>query len=100
MVPPVQRMQLSHHTSYRTLFLPSSQFGIPWTGGNPKLVPINAWLPGKFGIPWTGGNPKHFAGETASRARAVGALAGCFTYEPPPGVAWNGGDGLSLKKRV
>jgi hypothetical protein len=26
--------------------------------------------------------------------RAASAPAGCFTYEPPPGVVWNGGCGL------
>jgi hypothetical protein len=30
-------------------------------------------------------------------ARVASAPAGCFTYEPPPGVAWNGRDGLLLK---
>jgi len=29
--------------------------------------------------------------------RAAAALAGCFTYEPPPDVAWSAGAGLLLK---
>jgi hypothetical protein len=30
-------------------------------------------------------------------ARAVAAPGGCFTYEPPPGVVWAGGEGLLPK---
>jgi len=30
-------------------------------------------------------------------ARLASAPAGCFTYEPPAGVVWNGRDGLLLK---
>jgi hypothetical protein len=29
--------------------------------------------------------------------RVAAALAGCFTYEPPPGVAWTAGEGLLPK---
>jgi hypothetical protein len=30
-------------------------------------------------------------------ARLASGPAGCFTYEPPTGVVWNGRDGLLLK---
>jgi len=36
-------------------------------------------------------------GDGHGGARVASAPAGCFTYDPPPGVAWNGRDGLLLK---
>jgi hypothetical protein len=36
-------------------------------------------------------------GGAHARTQAVPKLPGCFTYEPPPGVVWNGRDGLLLK---
>ncbi len=38
MVPPVQRMQNHSRYSYLNHFPPSTQFRIPWTGGNPKRI--------------------------------------------------------------
>jgi hypothetical protein len=36
MVPPVQRIAIVSLLFYRNQLLPSIQFRIPWTGGNPK----------------------------------------------------------------
>ena len=60
MMPPVQRMQTSRSFFYRNPLPPSSQFRIPWTGGNPKLydAPRHVSPFVQFRIPWTGGNPK------------------------------------------
>ena len=58
MMPPVQRMLSSRPFFYRNRLPPSTQFRIPWTGGNPKQQINNPGVAAQFRIPWTGGNPK------------------------------------------
>jgi hypothetical protein len=55
------------------------------TGGNPHPVlgPFAAHLRQHLLIPSARYSGLH-------RGRARGSLAGCFTYEPPAGVSWNG----------